>query len=404
MRAEDELLLELCLGSPDPLRVRNLAQAESLDWEYFLQIGSRNMVRLFTLSRLEEIVPLWELDSLLPGYLFMDEQRCRERREMMRSELDRIGSKLRGAGLEFILMKGLSLNYSELREFGDMDLLVRTEHALDSVQLLGELDYVFEGSPLISRERRTDQGGIESQLDWNNQYEVVNQSNQLLVELHTNLFHRKGVYVEDLDRLWQGIGRYWEDAREDPQLGCQVFSNEGLVLLMCLHVAIKRSPGRNQFCLRNLVDIDQSCADGLDWSVLARDAKSFGVAPLVYFALCLSRDHLGTPLPSKPMEDLKGACSFVQLRLCDLHLGCVSGFNGSAPLAALAYRVASPFVFGRRWSDRFKWLLLIPVLFPSRFDLARQFKLEEDSLLVYPCYLLNPLRRLYGALTRLARI
>lgn len=401
MRIEDEAVIELCRREPDPDFVLSRANRARFDWDRFLDIASRNTVSLRVLKRLSRIGIPGPRRGELSANLFAFEEHVSSRQRLMKAQLDAIGDRLRGQ-VEFVLLKGLSVDRSGVRECGDLDLLVRPDRVVQSVDLLRGIGYQFRGSPLVHPSKRR-QSEITAQLTWNNQFELVNDEAQLLVELHTNLFHRRWVYVEDLDCLWENIHAFWSSSRYDEQLGCDVLSPECSALLMCLHVALKRSPARNTFCLRNLIDVDRACHAGFSWDDLTDQSRECRVSPYVYFTLVLSTRLLGTGVPPSVLSRLREDCSRAELRMCALHQRCLVGLDGNAPFTSTAYRVAAPFVFGKSWRDRIRWLLLIPILFPSRLALAARYELEEDSPLLIVYFLLNPLLRLHAAASRSLR-
>ncbi len=403
MRIESEVLLDLSKRQTESDSVQSKIASPQFDWDHFLRIASRNMIRLFILHSLKSFTIPDPVRHDLAIHLFVIEQHTAARRKLLQAHLLLIGNKLREADLDFVLIKGFSLDHSNLREFGDLDLLIRPDRLAEAVRLLGALGFELEsGSPPIT-DQPLDEEWISSRLGWDNQFLMVNDDVDLLVELHTNLFPRENIFVEDLDQLWQGIDVFWDKSRYDEALGYRVLSSESLVVLMCLHIAIKRSPAQNKFCMRNLIDVDRTCQRGVSWDSIVEDARILGMSAYIYFSLQLSATLMGTDVPAQVLTRLREQCSPIQLKMCELHRLCLVDFDDSAAFPALAYRVACPFIFGKRWKDRIKWALLIPVLFPSRQDIADRFNLQEDSSSLFLYYAVNPFHRLYVAISRLLR-
>jgi hypothetical protein len=298
-------------------------------------------------------------------------------------------------------MKGLSLDLYRLRAFGDLDVLVRKEDLTNAIELLHRLDYAyFVGSSLERLLTSREKSNISLQLSWNNHYQLRNARTGLLLELHTNLFQRARVYVEDLDTLLDNIDLFWEGKRYDAEMKCFTLSREHSLLLMCLHNAINRSPSNNRFLFRTCADIDMLIDRGVKWDGFVEACHRLRCAPWVYFSLLLTEQLLDTGIPADVLAALKNDCTRWQLYLIDVHLRCLRSLRFSSIFYSKLYRFLNPFVFGRRWKDRIKWLLLLPILFPPRRQMARNFNVREDSPVVYLTYLLNPLRWLYLVATR----
>ncbi len=392
VRKEERLVLALCRSDVPAADVQSLLACGDLDWNFFLSTIARHQVEATVLSRLVGFpLPERARFSLLARAREAVAAAMRSR-HVITSELDRIGDAFRETNIGFVLMKGISLDASGLRDTGDLDLLVRDDDLLDAVSVLRTLGYAYVGAerdPFLNPRERT---RLELQLPWNNQYEMYHPEHRLLVELHTNLFQRRRAYRENLDPLLDRIDRFREAGRYDEAIGARVFSAEHLLLLMCLHNALKRAPYRRAFILRTLIDIESLAGKIEDWNGFADAAVRFGVAPFVFFSLTMARDLLSAPVPPAALGELRRNCSRAQRLLMKLHLGCLVTLNRFSMLHCKLYETLIPVVFGRSRWDRIGGLLLVPILFPPKWRMAMFFRIHRDSPLIWLTYPLNPLR------------
>ena len=395
MRPEDQLILELCKSKRDAATISLLISDASVDWAYFLDCVSRHRVAALVLDRLVQL-PLPEPHKKLL------KERCKaevatvmHERNVCVRELTRVVRTLGEAGIECILLKGPSVDLSGLRTFGDTDILVRNGDLTEAVELLGQRGYEYVGGLLNRLLRPRERRDIALQLSWNNQYQLRNERTGTLLELHTNLFERRRAYAEHLDPLLDGIDLFWEERQYDAQLGCFILSREHSLLLACLHNAIKRSPAKQTFVLRNCVDVDSLIGGEVNWGGFAETCLKLRSAPWAFFSLLLTQRLLGTEIPAHVLTALRNDCTRGQLLLNGVHLRCLGSLRFNSIFYSKLHRFLTPFVLGKRWKDRVKWLLLLPILFPPRGRMARLFHVRKDSPLVYLTYLLNPVRWLY---------
>ena len=411
MRDEERLILELCKSHSKNTNILPLIRKNKLDWEYFLRVISIHEVAPLVLDRLLQY-PL--PDPVAP---LITEQSKKEivevtiSRKVYKDELNKLKKIFKDNGIEFILIKGLSLDFLKLRTTGDIDVLVKEDNWIRAIRLLQRHGYRYRGhtnwalkakelkcilhainSPEISDKERQ---SIQRRLSWNYEYGLYNEQKRILVEIHTNLFYRKRIYVENIEKLLGNIDIFWKERRYHQELDCYVLSNEQAMLLMCLHNAIKRSPGRNSFRLKQISDIHNLIERGISWEAFLETAVSFQVAPFTYFSLLVARKLLQTDIPEPVLSRLKNACTPAQLLLTDIHMKCLKSLRKSSIIFSKLYMILAPFIFGNRLSDRLKWMFLLPLILPSKRKMAARFHLDHNSPLIYFTYLLNPFRWVY---------
>ncbi len=395
IKDEEKLVLELCKKSPDDSLISSIISRDIFDWEYFIDSIRKHKTAPYILERLLKYPLPSQIKKLLSSKCKREITEALHNRKVIQKELSLINAVFKHVGIEFILMKGLSFSYSNVRVMGDLDILVREEDLIKAIDELRKFNYLYVGyilNQLLNSKERKD---INLQLSWNNHLQLKNLKNGLLLELQTNLFERSRAYLENLDTLLDNIDSFWSHKKYNESLNCFTLSNDNLLLIMCLHCAIKRSPANNTFVLRTIIDIDNLIDSGVNWDNFIETSIRFNVANFVYFSLLLAQGLIDTTIPEFVLRRLKGKCSKRQLLLTNVHLHCVNSLSRNSLVYSKLYKFCSPFIYGKSWKDRLKWLFFIPVIFPSRKNMARYFHLRENSPFIYFTYLLNPFRWLY---------
>ena len=409
MRSEDRLIIELCKSDRREDVIFTLLRQENIDWTHFLTLITDHEIAPLVLSRLMEYSLSIDISTRLKSAAKKEIIGVTVTRSTILREMHKVQAVLQQQGIECILLKGLALDFTGLRTIKDLDILIREDRFIEAIRSLCDINYEFVGQyrtsllkrkearmflealrdPTIDREERLK---VIAALRWNNHYETANSETNLLVEIHTNLFHRRRVYIENIDRLLDNIDCFWREKQYDSALNCYTLSNEHALLLMAVHMSIKRSPSNNNFLLKLACDIDGLIGRGINWEHFSDTVCWLRVEPFVYYALLQTHSLLSTPVSETCLQRLKQGCTGAQLFLIRIHLKCLRSLDSYRMFYSKFYMLLKPFVFESRPEHRLKWFFMIPILFPSRSKMAAFFKIREDSPLVYCTYILNPLR------------
>ncbi|OHD66415.1 MAG: hypothetical protein A2176_06705 [Spirochaetes bacterium RBG_13_51_14] len=403
MRIEDILILELCKNEKNSSSIENIFHNYKINLHYFFKIIDKHLIKPFILAEaLKYSIPEPVRDILhraAKEAIF----ETRVRHQMIKREYNRIQTIVQERGAECILLKGISLDFTGLRMIGDLDILVKEGDfviADESVRAAG-FDYVGDIlNPLIRNNEKKD---IISQLSWNNQFQYENKKNGILLELHTNLFEKSRAYIFDLNRLLENIDIFWKNRVWNDSLNAYTLCTEDLLMLMCLHTAVKRSLHMNRFILRNLLDISGCIDRGINWDSFLSASVQFDTVSLVFFSLSLAIRLIGINVPDGVMHVFESRCTKGQKLLAALHHKSFYNLESSSIFFSNLYKILCPFVYQKKWFSRLKSILMLPVLFPARWRMAQLFHIKKNNPLIFLTYLINPFRLLFLLIKNIVR-
>ncbi len=340
--------------------------------------------------------------------------------QQYKKELVRIKKTMDKNKVEFILLKGLSLDSSELRVSGDIDILVHQNQFLMAMGSLIEIGYDYVGlssNPHLNpSERRAlasalakqrleenEKIYIENLLAWNNHYEMFNPKIGVVLEIHTNLFQSERVYVEDLSPVLKQIRYFWNTKRCNESVGCYVLSPEHSLIHLCLHNAINRSPANNTYILKLLLDIDKMIEHGILWDSFVDITVALKIAPFVLFSLLMTRELLDTVIPLFIVKRLEMNCTASQLWMTRIHLRCINSLQSNSILLSCVYSFVCAFVLEYRCAYSLLCLFFFHILFPARKKMSYIYYLDESSPLILFTYIINPIRWFYLVMRKILR-
>jgi len=316
--------------------------------------------------------------------LILDKKRDNHLRE---EALQKVCTKLTEAGIPVMVLKGpaLDLNRDKPREYYDLDILIPEKELNRTIETLSEMNYTYQGSFILSKTERQD---ITRQTKWNNQYPFKSTQSPFSLEVHTNLFERDRVRRENLSALLNRIDLFWEKARWSDKHKAYLPSPESSFILLCYHIALKRSPGEGRFILRHLYDIEHLVYSGLDKDQLRELIEIWDSAYFIRFSVELftkfTKKKVDLEIP--PLSELP----YVQKLLLMIHLKCQTDWNRTSPFFRGLYRLMMPLAIGGGVKKSFYWYL--ESLFPTKVAQERDFGVPLESPWIYGTYLFLPPR------------
>jgi len=295
-RSADGAAPEVCLllecarrpGAMSADEVRRAVSAEP-DWPYVLEWAAWHGVG----SMLATTLTRNAADLLSPPLLESMNRRSRTtavRNLFLLSHLASVLAQFESRGVRALAFKGSFLAHTfyedpSLREFSDLDIVVRRRDVRQAAGILRELGFVAR--PPAGDERRP---RVAEWTEYARAYDRA--SDGVTVDLHWHLAlatFRAGISMR----------RLWNETRVYEIGGSPVrsFSPEATLLVLCIHGS-KHGPTPWPR-LKWVVDVDRTvrARPDLDWDRLRRLADSLGCRRILLTGVWLASDVLGTPVP-----------------------------------------------------------------------------------------------------------
>jgi Uncharacterised nucleotidyltransferase len=278
--AQWAVLLECGRPHPDAKRLRDLL-LQPLDWSALLVLAQDHGILGRIAIQLKDFN-----ESAVPSEV---RQKLRDWPRLhtlftmhLTAEMFRLLDSFAAAGVEALVIKGPVLSarcYGDpgLRQYGDLDLIVRDADILRSTELMINLGYEPR-VPLTAIRAKKIPG----------EYVFRLSSTKLLVEFHTELTFRYHPRQLPLGNLFKRQVRVNIDSHEVPAL-----SPEDELVLICIH-------GAKHFWeqLSYIADVAAFVSNqALDWERVQSAAEEVGGERMLYVGLQLAADVLGAPLP-----------------------------------------------------------------------------------------------------------
>jgi len=280
--AEWALLLECAKPQPDPQRLAELL-ATPLKWTSLIALAENHSVLGLTAARLanynEDAISLENRESLRAwrrAYTLFT----------MKStvEMFRLFEVFAASQVEALVIKGPVLSarcYGDpgLRQYGDLDLIVRDKNIQRSTELMIGLGYE-PSVPLTAIQAKKIPG----------EYVFRQSTTKLLIEFHTEHTFRYHPRPLPLEKLFKRQAWVNIDSHKVPAL-----SPEDELILISIH-------GAKHFWeqLSYIADVAAFVArQELDWERVESAAEEVGGERMLYVGLRLAADLLGARLPKK---------------------------------------------------------------------------------------------------------
>jgi hypothetical protein len=263
--------------------IRALA-AGPLDWDFVFAAAAENSITPLLILQLRataaDVLPAGVLERL------RDAARAHVASSLFwTAELIKISEAFRAGGIQVIPYKGPVLAaqaYGDmtLREFGDLDIVLRQREMAKANELMGSLGYRARFPWILSP------GAAASLVP--GEYNYRDESGRLLVELHTEVTLRHFPVRLDLDDLAGRLAPVSLSGRE-----IRTFGPEDGLLLLCVHGA--KDFWERMSWVADIAELVQ--AQPLDWDAVFRRAESLRLGRMLRLGLTLARGLLDAPLP-----------------------------------------------------------------------------------------------------------
>ena len=281
----------MCLREASACARSDVAQAlaEIQDWPTTLRVASQHrIVGYIARAAAEHHVDLPRGIQPAIRHLVLIQTSAALR---METQLRSVAAAFQAADIPVIVLKGPALSRTiypsiGLRPYADLDLTVREQDEDAAIAVLLR-DGFHEMIDPFERERRPHRSHDGHEGHFHRRFESADGS--VLVELH-------------LDPLQLGLkptceAERWERAQPLPGVpGALMLGPEDQVVQLSVHA--HKHGFERMIWLKDLDLLLRQLAHTLDWGLVREVARREGVCGSVWYALWLTRELLGTPLPT----------------------------------------------------------------------------------------------------------
>jgi hypothetical protein len=289
---EFELLLCSARTAPDECRMTALIDT-GIDWHAFLDLCTQHRVRLLVYRALQSVC--WnKLSSEMQTEWRGRYQQLTGRNLFITGELLRVNAAFKAEGIFLVAMKGpviAQMAYGDfaLREFADLDLLVREQDFGRAVDLLERLAF--------HRSWKYDHQKTVSFLRHMGEFTLSSDTLQTEIDLHWRVAHKSVA-------LSPAIGDFPEGFRPVALAGSTVltFAPQDLPLYLAAQ------GGADQWSdLRRICDLAEflRAYPAIEWEQHLETARRLGGLRSMLTGLALASDLLGTELPSSIVSQIQ---------------------------------------------------------------------------------------------------
>lgn len=370
-------LLRACASMGSKLSRKPREVTTAFDWPEFLDRCARHGLGPLAFKYLSEngvAVPT-EIYAALWG----NARAVTARNSAMLAELVSTSRLLDDVGIPSLPFKGPTLALAAygqlgLREFGDLDVLLRPRHAVRASRVLVEHGYL--PTPLLSDE-------VERRLansTRHHQRTFIAPDGRTLIELHWMTDRSFPVEI-DSDEWWDGLSRMLVEGYELRQ-----FDAEDLILVTCIHASKHLWGSVSWLC--DIAGLIQGHAD-LDWVRVMSRAEDLKAGRRVAATLELLRTSLDVDIPAPLQRWIASTQGAVRLAVeagCDL-------FEGDRPVLHGLRRLKAELRLEETWRHRLRDVA-DSVLSPTLEELSMISHPGPISMVISPASIVRRARKL----------
>lgn len=383
LRPEDLLILSSIKISPTRVELEqtNKLILQVQDWDYLTktaiehQAGPLLYKKLSLLSN-QTNIPEATRNSLKQSWL-----RTLSRSMVLIEHFKKISGAFNTEGISFIAMKGILLSewlYHEigLRQFSDMDLLVKKEDGEKCIGILRAMGYQSNELKLSKF--------VKENTEYAHFPPMV--KNGVSVEIHIKISRESESYHVNLSDLWK-------QAKPVTLHGAKAlaFDVNDLLLHLCLHLDKHFSGGKVQFtCFYDITNLLEQHAADIDWERFKDTCIRYNAVEQTYPYIYLSAKYMNVPIPKSAENVLTSLRYTKKERLFIALLKGKTHENYSGFFRSLK-KLGSPLKIVR---------YLFEMTFPSKEFMLQRYHIRRKSLLFlyYPFRILTGLKAACGSI------
>jgi len=368
LHAEDRLILSSIKIHPNP---RELEQLNNLipqvqDWNYLIKTIIDRGIGPLLYTKLSLLTNSSQIPDAVRTKLQQTWYKTYSRSAILYEHFRKIAGAFVAQDIPVIGLKGIYLSewlYQDigLRQFSDIDLLVKEEDASTCIAILSDMGYKPSKSDLSKF--------VLAQLET----EIVHYAPMVLhgvsIELHIKL-HRK---TEQYNII---IPSLWANAVPATVNGVQIqaLSTYDLLIHLCLHLDKHFKVGHVQFtCFNDITNLLERVSEIMDWNAFTETCQLYKCESIVFKYIVLIHNYIHA---SVPVEIIQKHGVLLDETDEQLFIKYLKGFDGVTLSGHFGYlkNVQS-------FSDKVRYLW--GVLFPSKVFMVQAYQINHPWLVLF---------------------
>jgi len=370
LQAEDLLILSGIKTDPTQAELKQINELipQIKDWNYFTRTAIERQAGPLLYKKL----PLLSNSNMIPeavqGNFKQAWLKTLSRSMVLIEHFKKISEAFKSEQLPVIAMKGILLSdwlYREigLRQFSDMDLLVKEEDSKKCLDILRGLGYQSSENTLSKFvKENTETVHFPPMI-----------KNGVSIEIHIKI-HR------DSEPYHVNVAELWKKAIPVTIHGIDTlaFNINDLLLHLCLHLDKHFCSGKVQFtCFYDITNLLEQHTANIDWESFKNTCIRYNAIKQTYPYILLTAKYMNAPIPESVKKEFGSLLSANKERQLLKFMTCKMSVN-SAPSVLRSIK---------RFNNPLKSLrYLFEMIFPQKKFMVNRYKIKNPSLffLYYP--------------------
>lgn len=369
---EDQLILAVVKLQPSgsELLKLNALIAQVEDWDYLITtIIARGIGPLFYKK-----LPLLTNSTLIPAEISKKLQQVYyktfSRSMVLYEHFRKVSTAFNIHQIHVIALKGIYLSewlYHDigLRQFSDIDLLVKEEDAANCLSILENLGYDGSEYSLSTF--------VTSQFTKNSIHYPPMIKDGVSIEVHTKLHRNTQSYQVILPKIWSNCSE--AIINNVPIL---VLNDIDLLIYLCLHLDKHFKGGHIQFtCFTDISNLLEKDADTMDWEKLIEVCQLYRCEDIVFLYIVMVNKFIHVTVPQQILERYR------YLLLHDdeeLFIKYLKGTNSEILFGNISSHTKNLNSINNIFHKiRYVW----NVLFPSKVFMINMFKIKNPAYVIF---------------------
>jgi hypothetical protein len=365
LQVEDELILSSVKihSTAKELEQLNNLIPQITDWNYLITtIIERGIAPL-----LFKQLPLLSNRSLIPNNIQSSLQyayyRTLSRSMVLYETFKKVAIAFNSAGIQVIALKGIYLSewlYQDiaLRQFSDIDLLVKEEDGLKCLSILTEMGYKPYDSNV------TEFIGSKS--------EIIHYPPMVLdgisIEIHLKLHRDSEKYQIQIDEFWKNAIPVIIN-----QTPVYAFNNLDLLIHLCIHLDKHFHEGHVQFtCFNDITNLLEKVADTFNWEEFINTCRLHQCEDVVFMYIVMVHKYIHATVP----EHIQAKYSYLLTEADELlfikYLNGHVGEFSAVPVHVGNLKQLTSF------SDKFRYIW--DIIFPPKSFMIQKYLIDSQLL------------------------